>query len=467
MKQGKFSAFLEKINQRIVAGKPMSATTKKRLAGACAIGGLVGALLIGTGVYNHTTRHMVEEANQTMMGNDYVEWIREQIGEATAQGMAAYVTAEEGVTATRTEKDNEYRLSDLINHGDIEAMSDMILTEIDRRYEETGDAFSEGQKDQLNRLVQSELNSSIEDAMTSLMEQNRENLTEETYHYVAEYVTKNMDSVLKTANLNEAAIQSLQKDTLSNTEKVSTLMREAEAWNQRLEQLNTKQVEEDAYAKTTGNRVTALESDTALLGKKLDAADLELETAKTQLSNTNLSLASLEQSLTATKKDFNAADTKLAALENSLQGSLKISGGMSLKEACTSLISICTELSSKASELETKIREKEAEIRGLTEALRTTETEIKTTRTELVTAKTDMQELKTEMAETEEELKAGFDKQQEEMEALKTGQEALKSGQEALENAVQEAGSDKVIMVTMEEYGKLTPKDDVLYVITG
>ncbi len=467
MKQGKFSAFLEKINQKLMAEKPMSATTKKRIAGACAIGVLVGALLIGTGVYNHTTRHMVEEANQTMMGNDYVEWIRDQIGEATAQGMAAYVTAEEGVTATRTEKDNEYRLSDFINHGDIEAMSDMILTEIDRRYEETGDAFSEGQKDQLNRLVQSELNSSIEDAMTSLMEQNRENLTEETYHYVAEYVTKNMDSVLKTANLNEAAIQSLQKDTLSNTEKVSALMREAEAWNQRLEQLNTKQVEEDAYAKTTGNRVTALESDTALLGKKLDAADLELETAKTQLSNTNLSLASLEQSLTATKKDFNAADTKLAALENSLQGSLKISGGMSLKEACTSLISICTELSSKASELETKIREKEAEIRGLTEALRTTETEIKTTRTELVTAKTDMQELKTEMAETEEELKAGFDKQQEEMEALKTGQEALKSGQEALENAVQEAGSDKVIMVTMEEYGKLTPKDDVLYVITG
>lgn len=467
MKQGKFSAFLEKINQKLMAEKPMSATTKKRIAGACAIGVLVGALLIGTGVYNHTTRHMVEEANQTMMGNDYVEWIRDQIGEATAQGMAAYVTAEEGVTATRTEKDNEYRLSDFINHGDIEAMSDMILTEIDRRYEETGDAFSEGQKDQLNRLVQSELNSSIEDAMTSLMEQNRENLTEETYHYVAEYVTRNMDSVLKTANLNEAAIQSLQKDTLSNTEKVSALMREAEAWNQRLEQLNTKQVEEDAYAKTTGNRVTALESDTALLGKKLDAAGLELETAKTQLSNTNLSLASLEQSLTATKKDFNAADTKLAALENSLQGSLKISGGMSLKEACTSLISICTELSSKASELETKIREKEAEIRGLTEALRTTETEIKTTRTELVTAKTDMQELKTEMAETEEELKAGFDKQQEEMEALKTGQEALKSGQEALENAVQEAGSDKVIMVTMEEYGKLTPKDDVLYVITG
>ncbi len=467
MKQGKFSAFLEKINQRIVAGKPMSATTKKRLAGACAIGGLVGALLIGTGVYNHTTRHMVEEANQTMMGNDYVEWIREQIGEATAQGMAAYVTAEEGVTATRTEKDNEYRLSDLINHGDIEAMSDMILTEIDRRYEETGDAFSEGQKDQLNRLVQSELNSSIEDAMTSLMEQNRENLTEETYHYVAEYVTKNMDSVLKTANLNEAAIQSLQKDTLSNTEKVSTLMREAEAWNQRLEQLNTKQVEEDAYAKTTGNRVTALESDTALLGKKLDAAGLELETAKTQLSNTNLSLASLEQTLTATKKDFNAADTKLAALENSLQGSLKISGGMSLKEACTSLISICTELQSKASELETKIREKEAEIRDLTEVLKTTETDlkttqtdIKTTRTELEAAKTDMQKMKTEMAEADKELKAGIDKQQAEV-------DALKSGQEALESAVQEAGSDKVIMVTMEEYGKLAPKDDVLYVITG
>ena len=484
MKQGKLSSFLERVNLRLAAGKEEKSTGKKRLIGAVTVGALVGAVLIGSGIYNRATRTMVEETNRTMMGNDYMDWVRTQIGSATAEGMAAYVHAEEQDQAEAKESRGDRQLSDLINYSDIEGISSMILTEIDRRYAKTGEAFSAGQKDQLTRLVRSELNNSIESAMTSLLEQNREKLTEETYHYVAEYVTKNMDSVLRTASVNEAAIEALQKDSALTSEKLSALSKETGAYGEKIDNLMLRQTEEEAYVKTTNNRVASLESDTVAQNRKIEEAKTELENAKQELHTAAGSINDLKQELTTTKKEFGSADGKLAALESNInyfQSSLKTSNGVNLKEAYGMLSNSCAELQRRAAELESRILEKETTLRELSKELSNEKTRLQDAKTELEGRLSDQQELlesqkeqltaqledmKTQK-ETLDTQKETLEAQKETLEGLKEEYAALKAENEEMLGNMQGLSSSKVEFLTEDQYKALTPEEDVLYVITG
>ena len=205
---------------RFIKKHPKPQNMKRRLLGTAVVGAFSGILILGTLSYNHVTRTMVEKTNELVMGHDYVEWIRAQIGTATEKSVEQYFTTERGAGLLEASGEDgslpEKTLAEYVNQNDIAGISSMILAEMDKRYEETGEAFSPGQKDQLERILESELNSSVEGAMTSLIQENIEHLTEETYRYVAQYVTNNMNEALDRVEKNEtvfgAAINQLTAD---------------------------------------------------------------------------------------------------------------------------------------------------------------------------------------------------------------------------------------------------------------
>lgn len=293
MKNKKWLDWLRRLAAGAEKGKALPKLPGKRILAA----GLVGALTLGiagtAGVYGVRTRTMVEKTNDLVLGADYVEWMRAQIGDVT------YTTLEEYM-----EKGGGETLAGFINENDINGMTELIFTEIDRRYEESGEAFSAGQHDQVERIVKSEINNSIETALTELTDQNVEQLTEKTYLYVADYVTEHMEEALRKTEESEETVTALKKKNETYDEKLADNEISIKTLNGQAEQNEKDLANVDGRTKETEKR----------LGELDNKVNAELEETKSEQQKQGNELDSLKTKQETYERD--AADTARRAEES-------------------------------------------------------------------------------------------------------------------------------------------------------
>ena len=259
----------------------------KRAVAAGVVGAFCCALLMSAGIYGITTRTMVEKTNEMVLGEDYVEWIRAQIEDATYVTVENYMEGEGGT------------LSDYVNRNDVNGITEKILREIDRRYEEGGNALSDGQRDQIERVIKSEINNSIESALTALSEQNAQELTEKTYRYVAEYVSENMKEVLGKTDQNkedlhdlrerdqkqderlasgEDAIENLNGKTGEQAKGIDALEGKTKDNEKKIGALEGRSDKQDAEVSTLTERANGHDTDVSTLTERANGHDADVST---------------------------------------------------------------------------------------------------------------------------------------------------------------------------------------------
>ncbi len=310
----------------------------KRAVAAGIVGAFACALLMSAGIYGITTRTMVEKTNEMVLGEDYVEWIRAQIEDATYVTVENYMEGEGG------------SLSDYVNRNDVSGITEKILREIDRRYEESGNALSTGQRDQIERVIKSEINNSIESALTALSDQNAEELTEKTYRYVAEYVSENLKEVLGKTDQNKEDLQeirerdkkqderlasgeeaienlngktgeqakgidALEGKTKDNEKKIGTLEGRSDKQDAEVSTLQERANGHDADVSTLQERANGHDADVSTLTERANGHDAEVNTLKERANGHDADLASLQGAF-STKQSEDA--TRFSGIEERL-----------------------------------------------------------------------------------------------------------------------------------------------------
>lgn len=279
---------------------------KKRLIAAGTAGGLLVALTAGAGFYGITTRTMVEKTNDMVLGSDYVEWMSAQIKDATYQSVGAYMEDGSAIAA-------------YLNENDVAGMAELVLAGVDKRYEETGEAFSAGQRDQMERIVKSEINNSIEEALTDLTDQNIESMTEKTYQYVAEYVSNNMKEVMEKTAEAEEDLKAIKKQQNDKEEKTKESATKAEDAIERSEKNERELTAMDGRVKASEKTISDLESKTAAAREEDKTAREGLKTAQESLKSEQQTMKTEQESLKAKQETFLATQDSLKTQQESLK----------------------------------------------------------------------------------------------------------------------------------------------------
>ena len=324
MKMSKRSDWMERLRKLAKGKKKETVFTGlkrkygKRAVAAGIVGAFLCALLMSAGIYGITTRTMVEKTNEMVLGEDYVEWIRAQIEDATYLTVENYMEGEGGT------------LSDYVNRNDVNGITEKILREIDRRYEESGNALSPGQRDQMERVIKSEINNSIETALTALAEQNVEELTEKTYRYVASYVSENLKEVLGKTNRNEEelndlkerdrkqderlasgedaiaslngktgeqakGIDALEGKTKENEKKIGTLEGRSDKQDAEVSTLQERANGHDADVNTLQERANGHDADVSTLQERANGHDAEVSTLQERANGHDAEVSTLQE----------------------------------------------------------------------------------------------------------------------------------------------------------------------------
>lgn len=266
----------------------------KRAVAAGIVGVFLCALLMSAGIYGITTRTMVEKTNEMVLGEDYVEWIRAQIEDATYVTVENYMEGEGGT------------LSDYVNRNDVNGITEKILREIDRRYEESGNALSAGQRDQIERVIKSEINNSIESALTALSDQNAEELTEKTYRYVAEYVSENLKEVLGKTDENKEDVKGLKEHNKKQDERLAS-------GEEAIESLNGKTGEQ-------AKGIDALEGKTKDNEKKIGTLEGRSDKQDQEVSTLQERANGHDQDVSALQERANGHDADVSTLQERANG---------------------------------------------------------------------------------------------------------------------------------------------------
>lgn len=276
---------------------------KRRVIAAGVVTASLATMVGVAGFYNISTRTMVERTNDMVLGADYVEWMRAQIKDVTYQSMEDY--------ALQRPEGEEATLVDYINTNDIAGIADLVMTGIDERYEATGEAFTAGQHDQMVRIVESEINNSIEDALTDLTDQNVEAMTEKTYQYVAEYVSDHMKEAITKAN--ETA--ELSKKTEKKTSEIEGKLTGQEGEIKALSEQSTKGEKAIAAA---NEKVAANEKAVAAANEKVAANEKAVAATNEKVAANEKAVAATNEKVAANEKAVAAANEKVAANEKAV-----------------------------------------------------------------------------------------------------------------------------------------------------
>ncbi len=276
---------------------------KKRVIAAGVVTASLATMVGVAGFYNISTRTMVERTNDMVLGADYVEWMSAQIKDATYQSMEDYAQKKpDGEGST---------LAAYINSNDIAGIADLVMTGIDERYEATGEAFSQGQRDQMVRIVESEINNSIEDALTDLTDQNVEAMTEKTYQYVAEYVSDHMKEAITKASETAELSTKTERKTAEIEGKLTGQENEIRA-------LSEQSGKEEKAIAAANEKVAANEKAVAATNEKVAANEKTVTAVNEKVAANEKSVAAVNEKVAANEKTVAATNEKVAANEKSV-----------------------------------------------------------------------------------------------------------------------------------------------------
>ncbi len=240
----------------------------RRITAAASVCTLLLVLLLLSGHYNLATRTLVTETNEWVLSDDYIAWLKTQINDVTVE------TLREGTI--------NGSLSTYIESNDIAGITNLIIGELDERLEEENPTFLE-ENPHITEYLNTYIETSFSEAITHLSKTEIQYLSEETYTYIAEYITADLEDTL-------GRITSLEDMTASLSNRATSLEDSSNL-------LSTKTTSLEEASDTLALRADSLEESSNTLALRADTLEEEQNSLSSGLMDTNAEIAAIKEEL--------------------------------------------------------------------------------------------------------------------------------------------------------------------------